>query len=59
MFEKLTPASNYSIAVKMRNAEGEGPDDSVIVSTHDKPERKKLFFLNLRLENNVVLTFRK
>jgi hypothetical protein len=41
MFEKLTPASNYSIAVKMRNAEGEGPDDSVIVSTHDKPERKK------------------
>jgi hypothetical protein len=40
MFEKLTPTTEYTISVTMRNAEGEGPPESVIVSTPDKPERE-------------------
>ncbi|XP_059618544.1 protein sevenless isoform X2 [Phlebotomus argentipes] len=38
MFEKLTPSNNYSVSVTMRNAEGEGPAASTIVSTPPEPE---------------------
>lgn len=37
LIEKLTPTTNYTISLKMRNADGEGPAAVRMVATTNKP----------------------
>ncbi|XP_039452249.1 proto-oncogene tyrosine-protein kinase ROS isoform X4 [Culex pipiens pallens] len=37
IYEKLTPGRNYSVSVKMRNPEGEGPPSTTYVQTPPQP----------------------
>lgn len=42
MFEKLSPAHNYSISVTTRNAAGEGPPAFAVVNMPPEPPSKCL-----------------
>lgn len=37
LIEKLTPSTNYTVSLKMRNADGEGPAAVRMVTTTNKP----------------------
>jgi len=54
MLEKLTPSSNYSVSVTMRNAEGEGPAAMTIVATPTKPEGFFFIVFSLNIIFNLI-----